>query len=104
MAASDMLSDVAQRAKVAHDPVAQAVTDNRDQLQVEVDKARETADAHAAQLQQSARGAGETMSQWWADVQQNWHSHVAKVSSDIEARKQEHDMSRAARNADRAEE
>jgi hypothetical protein len=104
MAASDMLSDLAQRAKVAQDHVAQAVTDSRDQLQVEVDKARETADAHAAQLQESARGAEEKMSQWWAEVQQNWHSHVAKVSSDIEARKHEHDVSRAARNADRAEE
>ncbi len=37
------------------------------------------------------------MSQWWAEVQQNWHTHVAKVSSDIDARKQEHDASRAAR-------
>jgi uncharacterized membrane-anchored protein YhcB (DUF1043 family) len=103
MAASDMLYDLAQRAKVAEDRVSQAKTRNRDQLQAEVDKARETADAHAARLQESASGAGEKMSQWWAEVQQNWRSHVAKVSSDIEGRKQEHDASRAARKADHAE-
>jgi uncharacterized membrane-anchored protein YhcB (DUF1043 family) len=103
MTASDMLYDLAERAKVAEDRVSQAKTRSRDQLQAEVDNARETADAHAAQLQESASGAGEKMSQWWAEVQQNWQSHVAKVSSDIEGRKQEHDASRAARKADHAE-
>jgi hypothetical protein len=83
--------------------LSQAKTRSRDELQADVDKARETAVAHAARLAESASGAGAKMSPWWAEVQQNWHSHVAKVSSDIEARKQEHDASRAARMADHAE-
>jgi hypothetical protein len=63
--------------------LSQAKTRSRDELQADVDKARETAVAHAARLAESASGAGAKMSPWWAEVQQNWHSHVAEVSSDV---------------------
>ncbi|MEU0398373.1 hypothetical protein ABZ208_37660 [Streptomyces sp. NPDC006208] len=72
-------------------------------MQAEVERAREDAQAQAAKLQESARGAEAKVSQWWVEMQQNWRDHTAKVSRDIETRKQEHNVARAAREADRAE-
>ncbi|MFI6359838.1 hypothetical protein ACIBJF_46420 [Streptomyces sp. NPDC050743] len=103
MALSDTLTILAERAKAAEDHASQAATQSREQLQAEVERAREDAQAQAAKLQESARGAEAKISQWWAEMQQNWRDHTAKVSSDIEARKREHDTARAARQADRAE-
>ncbi|MFF4658962.1 hypothetical protein [Streptomyces sp. NPDC001381] len=93
----------AERAEAAEDHVSQAAAQSREQSQAEVERAREDAQAQAAKLQESARGAEAKISPWWAEMQQNWRDHTAKVSRDVETRKQEHDAARAAREAERAE-
>jgi hypothetical protein len=103
MALSDTLAMLAERAKVAEDNASRAASHSREQLRAEVERAREDAQAQAAKLQEAARGAETKMSQWWAEMQENWREHTAKVSNDIQARKEEHDTARAARTADRAE-
>ncbi|MEU6969007.1 hypothetical protein AB0A71_14940 [Kitasatospora aureofaciens] len=103
MALSDTLTTLAERAKVAEDHASRAAAASREQLRAEVERAREEAQAQAAKMQETARGSEAKMSQWWAEMQQNWRDHTAKVSSDIQARKQEHDAARAGRVADRAE-
>ncbi|MFH9352909.1 hypothetical protein [Kitasatospora sp. NPDC017646] len=100
LALFDTLTILAERAKVAEDHASQAAAQTREQLRAEVERARKDAQDQAAKLQESAPGAEAKMSQWWAEMQQNWRDHTAKVSNDIQARKQDHD---AARAADRAE-
>jgi hypothetical protein len=103
MTASDALSDLAKRAKVAEDRVAATMTQARSELQSQVAKARKSAQTKADSLQaQSAKG-GAAVSQWWSDVQETWSGHVAQMRRDVEDRKEERDIKKLQKRADSAE-
>ncbi len=103
MAASDTLSHLADRAKIAEDRVAAAQTQARSQLQAQVAEARKNAQRTADSLQkQTAKGAA-SASRMWTDVQQTWSSHVAKVRQDLESRSADREVKALRRKADDAE-
>jgi hypothetical protein len=103
MAASDTLSHLADRAKIAEDRVAVAQTQARSQLQAQVVEARKNAQRTADSLQkQTAKGAA-SASRLWTDVQQTWSSHVARVRKDMESRTADREVKALRHKADEAE-
>ena len=103
MAASDTLTQLANRAKVAEDRVAAAQTQARSELQARVADARQNAERAADGLQKRAAKSAAGASQWWTDVQQNWASHVAQIRHDVETKSAERDEKKLQRKADSAE-
>jgi hypothetical protein len=103
MTASDALSELAERARVAEDRVTAAMTQARSDVQKQVDKARKSAQKKADSLQgQTAKGTA-AVSQWWTDVHTTWSSHVAQVRHDVEDKRTERDTKKLQRRADAAE-
>jgi hypothetical protein len=104
MAASDQLMALANRAKAAEDRVAAAAkTQNRAEVEKQVNKARSAAQKKADGLQAQNAKVAAGASQWWTDVQASWSTHVAQVHDDIETRKADRDSKKAQHRADRAE-
>jgi hypothetical protein len=103
MAASDMLADLAQRAKIAEDRVAAAKQQERSDVEAQVAKTRDAAQQKADELQARTAKAASGAQQWWSDVQNTWSGHVARLRDDIESKKAEMDTKRAGRRADSAE-
>jgi hypothetical protein len=101
--ASETLSHLADRAKMAEDRVAAAQNQARSQLQVQVTEARRNAQRTAESLQkQTAKGAA-SASRLWIDVQQTWSSHVAQIRQDMESRTAGREVKALRRTADKAE-
>jgi hypothetical protein len=69
----------------------------------EASSARASADAQAEKLRQAAEEGKERTSDFASDVQSSWNAHIAKVREDLESRKAEHDVHKAQRRAERAE-
>jgi len=103
MAASDQLMALAKRAKTAEDHVTAAKTQNRAEVEKQVNKARTSAQQMADSLRAGNAKAAAGASQWWSDVQNSWSMHVAQLHDDMEARKAERDMKKARHRVDRAE-
>ena len=103
MAASDDLTTLAQRAKVAEDRVAAARTQTRADLEKQAAKVRDGAQRKADGLQAQTASAAAGASQWWSDVQTSWSGHVARVRQDIEDKKADKDVKRAQHRAEAAE-
>ena len=101
--ASDQLTALANRAKTAEDRVAAAKTQNRAEVEKQVNKARTAAQKKADSLQAHNAKAAAGASQWWTDVQSSWSTHVAQLHDDVQARKAELDSKKAKHRADRAE-
>jgi hypothetical protein len=103
MAASDQLAKLAARAKEAEDRAAAARGKAKADLEQDVATARASADAQAEHLRQAADANKGKLSVWWHDLQRSWNEHVAKVRDDIDSKRAEHDVERARRYADNAE-
>jgi hypothetical protein len=103
MAASDDLTALAQRAKVAEDRVAAAKKQARSDVEAQAAKVRDAAQQKADQLQAETAKAAAGASQWWSDVQHTWSEHIARLRGDIESKKAEMDAKLAQRRADGAE-
>ena len=88
MAASDQLNKLRARAKEAEERVAAAQGKARADLEQDVKRARETAQADADQLHKDAEEGKGKVSAWWHDVQRSWHEHVASIREDSIARGQ----------------
>jgi hypothetical protein len=103
MALSDDLTKLAARAKEAETRTAAARDQARADLEREVSSARTSADAQAEKLRQVAEEGKDSISGSGKDLQRSWSEHVAKVREDLESRKAEHDVHKAQRRADDAE-
>lgn len=103
MAASDDLTKLATRAKAAEDRVAAARDKARVELEQDVSAAQADAQASAEQLRQLAEANEGKVSSWWDDTQRSWNQHIAAIREHVEAKKTEHDLDRAERRADVAE-
>jgi hypothetical protein len=103
MALSDQLTALAQRAKEAEDRARAAASEVRSDLQLHVDQASESARRKANELAERAQAGKAQTSEWWAEVQTDWASHVAKVRNSISAEKEAHDVKESQREADDAE-
>ena len=103
MAASDNLTELAQRAKVAEDRVAKAKSQKRSDVERETARVRDAAQQKADQLQAQTAKAATGASQWWSDVQSTWSGHVARIREDVEGKKAEMDVKKVQHRADTAE-
>jgi hypothetical protein len=103
MALSDDLTKLAARTKEAETRTAAARDQARADVEREVSSARASGDAQAEKLRQAAEEGKEGISGFASDVQSSWNEHIAKVREDLESRKAEHDVHKAQKRAERAE-
>jgi hypothetical protein len=103
MALSDQLTKLAARAKELEDRAAGAQTKAKNDLQKEVDQARDSAQAQADALRKSAEASKGKISAWWASVQKSWSDHLAAVRKDVKNKKAAHDVKAAQKVADQAD-
>jgi hypothetical protein len=104
MALSDHLSRLAARAKQAETRVAGVREEARADVEQDLASARESAQEQATRMQRAAEGNKERVSNWWGDVQTSWNQHLSRVREDMESKKVKHDVNKAKRRADEAEE
>ena len=103
MALSDDLTKLATRTKEAETRTAAARDQARADLEREVSTARASGEAQAEKLRQAAEKGDEKITGFAGDVQRSWNEHIAKVREDLESRKAEHDVHKAQKRAERAE-
>lgn len=104
MAASDDLSKLGARAKEAEDRVVAAREKAKADVEADLDYARGAGEEEAKALQAMVDDRKDRGSERWAAVQKTWSEAVAGMRAEIESHKAEHDLHRARRRADRAEE
>ena len=103
MAVSDQLSRLAARTKDLEDRAAAARAKAKGDLEQDVKKARESAQAQADTLRQSAEASQGKISAWWDSVQRSWNDHLAAVRKNVDEKEATHDLKKARRIADQAE-
>ena len=103
MAASDDLTKLADRAKEAEERVAAAREKGKADLEADLDYARGAGEEEAEALRETAEQGKGRISDRWEGVQEAWNQAIAKVHEDVEGRKTEHDLHKAQRRADSAE-
>ncbi len=97
---SEMLADLAQRAKAVEDAFEEARTENKQKLEAHIDQARASVERFKDKVQQNASVATDRARDEWQDVQGRLAKRVDKIRSDVEVRKQEFAADRAALRAD----
>ena len=103
MALSDQLSALAARAKEAEDHAATAKQKAKDDLRHDVEAAHASAVAQGAKLRKKAEDTRDAAAAGWDKVQRSWNENLAAVRTDLDSRKEVHDLKSAQRAADRAE-
>ena len=103
MAASDDLTKLAARAQEAEERVAAAREKGKADLEADLEYARGAGEEEAEALRETAEKGKGRISDRWAGVQEAWNQAIAKVREDVEGRKTEHDLHKAQRRADWAE-
>jgi hypothetical protein len=103
MAASDDLTKLADRAKEAEERVAAAREKGKADLEADLEYARGVGEEQAKALSETAEEGKGRISDRWEGVQEAWNQAIAKVREDMEGRKTEHDLHKAQRRADSAE-
>jgi len=101
--ASAQLKGLAERASTAEADAQAAKTENLEQVAVKVDAAKASAKASADNLKVEAANAEDEASNWWAEVQTNWKSHIDKVRAAAAAAKAEVNADVLERRAENAE-
>jgi hypothetical protein len=103
MALSDDLARLSVRAKEAEDHAAAAKQQKKDQLQQNVENARQSTQSSITKMQDQSKAAAGKAKSWGEGVQQSWDDHLSQARQRIEARKAGHKAKVAARDADNAE-
>jgi hypothetical protein len=103
MALSDDLRKLAARAKEAEGRAAEAREKVRTDIEADREAARAAGDEEAKALRETAENAKSGVSDRWNDVQQSWAEAVNAAREDMADRKAEHDLHKAQRRADRAD-
>ena len=103
MTASDELTKLAARAKQAEQRAAAARGKVKADLEQDVETARASAQEQAEKLRKSADAGKDKISVWWHDLERTWNQHLATIRDDIDRRRAEHDVDKAQRRAENAE-
>src|SRR6266511_1178235 len=83
MALSDLLTELARRAKEAEDRGRAAANEAKEDLRSEVELASKEARQKADDLAQRTEVAKAQASNWWSQVQTDWARHVATVRDNV---------------------
>jgi len=102
MALSDMLGELAQRAKEAEDRARAASAEAKDKVRVRVDEASDAARTKADELKQRSDASRNEASDHWRQVQADWAKHVEIAQSKFAAMKAEQDKAWSQMDADLA--
>jgi hypothetical protein len=103
MALSDQLSQLAARAKQFEDRANASRQKAKGDLEQDVKHARDSAQAHAESLRESAEARKGKISASWDNLQRSWNEHIASIRKAVDDRKAEHDTKAAQRRADLAD-
>lgn len=103
MALSDDLKKLADRAKDAEDRTAEAQVKARAELEADRDAARAVGEEQVEDLRATAEKGEEQISDAWKEMQISWNNATATLRQNIQNRKAEHDLHKAQRSADLAE-
>ena len=102
MALSDMLSELAQRAREAEDRARSASTEAKDKVRQRADEASVSAHQKADELKQRSDAAQQQASDRWGAVHQDWARHVDKVQAKFAEVKAKQDRAWSQMDADAA--
>jgi hypothetical protein len=102
MALSDMLSELAQRAREAEDRARSASTEAKDKVRQRADEASVSAHQKADELKQQSDAARQQASDRWGDVHKDWATHVDKVHAKFAEVKAKQDRAWSQMDADAA--
>jgi hypothetical protein len=100
---SDELSQLAARAKELEDRAATSRQKAKGDLEQDVKRARDSAQAQAESLRQRAAARQGQISAWWDNLQRSWNENIASTRKAVDERKAEHDVKAAQRKADQAD-
>jgi hypothetical protein len=103
MAFSEQMATLSTRAKLAEAQAAAAGDKAKAELESDVSAARDAALEQADELRDSADAAQGRVSDRWADLQKSWSEHVAAARKAIDDKQAQHDLGRARRHAEVAE-
>jgi hypothetical protein len=103
MAASDQLSQLTDRAKLAEQRIATAKQQAKADLEKSAESSRAAARARAVKLGESAKESQGKISSWWDEQQQAWNAHVDKMRQSWEERKERREAKADEKQAERAE-
>ena len=99
---SEMLADLAQRAKAVEDAFEEARRENKETLEAQIDQARASVERFREKVKQNASAASDRAREEWDDVQGRISKRIDKIRSDVEVRKREFAAGRAELRADLA--
>ena len=103
MALSDQLSKLAARAKELEDHAAAAQAKARSDLEQDVQRARESAQAQGEALRVSAEDDKRDVSSWWDGVQRSWNEHMSVARQNLRGAANAVDVKTAQLDADQAD-
>jgi hypothetical protein len=83
MALSDQLTKLAARAKEVEEHAAAAQAKARGDLEQDVKRARESAQAQGDALRASAEDSKREVSSWWDGVQRSWNEHMSVARQNL---------------------
>jgi hypothetical protein len=102
MALSDMLSELAHRAKDAEDRARAASAEAKDKVRQRADEASDSARQKADELKQRSDAARQEASDRWGEVHRNWAKHVDQVQAKFAETKAKQDRAWSQMDADLA--
>ena len=103
MATSDQLTKLAARAKLLEDRYAAVQGKVKSDVEQDVKRARESAQARADELGKTAAMKRDAISTWWDGVQRSWNNHRAAIRQDVDEKRAAHDLKKARRNTEQAD-
>jgi hypothetical protein len=103
MALSDQLTKLAARAKELEEHAAAAQAKARSELEQDVQRARDSAEAQGDALRASAEDSKRGVSSWWDGVQQSWNEHMSVARQNLRDAENAVDVKTAQMDADQAD-
>src|SRR6187200_2108717 len=103
MALSDQLTQLAARTKELEDRAAAAQAKGKDDLEQDVKRSRDSAQAQAESLRKTAEDRKDRISERWDKLQDSWNKNITAMRKEFDDRKADHDQKAAQRKADRAD-
>jgi hypothetical protein len=102
MALSDMLSELAQRARDAEDRARAATEEAKDKVRQRADEASDSARKKADELKQRSDAVRQEASDRWAEVHRDWAKHIDQLQSKFAETKAKQDRAWSQMDADLA--
>ena len=101
---SESLEELAARVKVLEDSATATYEANRAQLEKRGQEIDEAFKAEAGELESASREAADAGRTWWNETKASMKRPVEEVRARVQKRQSEHELHRAVRLADAAEE